>query len=475
MSLLNKSPIWLSLFGLYFAVQATLRILLGDRLNIDEAEAFLWAQGWSWGYGPQPPLYIWLQRLVFLLTGPSVAGLAILKALTLWATFALSFALMRRWVPPTRIWMAGLATLMLFWLPELVWESQRIRTHNVTVTIAALAFFWALLRLRERPSLGNYAALGLIAGLGLLTKWSFAPLLLAGFGSLLLSAGGRRLLRDRKALLWLVLPLAICLPTFSWIARHAAVALASADKLDFEGGQGPLVSSGLFLTSTATSVLTFLALPVLVLGAFALSTLHKPTRHDAGESGPLRRTEQGVVLGIVGLTLMLILAGGLLSGATELRLRWLLPILVILVPMAALWVLDRLGRRRRIGLVAATLCLPVLLCVAMGVMLKTDPPFKSLDLDGLQEALAAENLTGTVLAKEIIAGNMALRFPELTWHDPATQLVRPCPEGPFWLLGLAEDPAVMAYLEFCQRRPSPMDAIALPHDHAFTLYQALPH
>ncbi|MBD3788635.1 MAG: hypothetical protein IE922_17050, partial [Sphingomonadales bacterium] len=99
--LLTARPgFWLALFAAYFAAQAALRVTLGDRVNIDEAEALLWAQRLDWGYGPQPPLYIWAQSAVFALTGPGVLGLAVLKALVLWGIAACGFTLARRWVGP---------------------------------------------------------------------------------------------------------------------------------------------------------------------------------------------------------------------------------------------------------------------------------------------------------------------------------------------------------------------------------------
>ena len=49
----------------YFLFQALYRRLLGGGLLIDEAQMLLWSREPLGGYGPQPPLYSWLQFAAF--------------------------------------------------------------------------------------------------------------------------------------------------------------------------------------------------------------------------------------------------------------------------------------------------------------------------------------------------------------------------------------------------------------------------
>ncbi len=47
--------------GGYFLCHIGLRLLAGGALGLDEAEILLDARYLAWGYGPQFPLYAWLQ------------------------------------------------------------------------------------------------------------------------------------------------------------------------------------------------------------------------------------------------------------------------------------------------------------------------------------------------------------------------------------------------------------------------------
>src|SRR5262245_33965904 len=63
----------------YFAGHVVLRLLLSNSLVFDESEQVLMSQAWRLGYGPQPPLYTWLQTAVFSVLGVNVFALTIVK------------------------------------------------------------------------------------------------------------------------------------------------------------------------------------------------------------------------------------------------------------------------------------------------------------------------------------------------------------------------------------------------------------
>ena len=62
---------WVPLgLALYFGLHLISRVLVSPSLELDEAEQLLYLQALSLGYGFQPPLYTWLQALVFAFIGP---------------------------------------------------------------------------------------------------------------------------------------------------------------------------------------------------------------------------------------------------------------------------------------------------------------------------------------------------------------------------------------------------------------------
>ena len=75
----ERCAIWL-LGGLllYFSLQMVMRLFTSQSAELDEAEQLLWTQDLRWGYGPQPPLYSWLQWVLFEVFGVSILALALL-------------------------------------------------------------------------------------------------------------------------------------------------------------------------------------------------------------------------------------------------------------------------------------------------------------------------------------------------------------------------------------------------------------
>ena len=69
--------------GLLFLVCAHIvsRVAISSGMKWDESEQILWAQSLALGYGPQPPLYTWMQWAICQVLGPSVLALAVLPAL----------------------------------------------------------------------------------------------------------------------------------------------------------------------------------------------------------------------------------------------------------------------------------------------------------------------------------------------------------------------------------------------------------
>jgi len=226
----NLTLFLLACYGLHVAI----RVALSPSADLDESEQLLLSQTLGWGYGPQPPLYTWIQAAVFSINGPSIAGLALFKNLLLLGT-----ALVIYW---TGRLMTGrhdyglAAAFSLFFLPQFCWESQRDLTHSVLasgVSAATLLCWW---QTHKTGRLGWYVALGLCAGLGLLSKYNFALLFVSLFIATLSLRETRAMVLDRRMLLSLAIMSVLITPNALWLWQHQGLALATTTKFDIQAG-----------------------------------------------------------------------------------------------------------------------------------------------------------------------------------------------------------------------------------------------
>jgi 4-amino-4-deoxy-L-arabinose transferase-like glycosyltransferase len=419
----ERPAVWLGLFAFYFSAHALIRIAQGWPVNIDEAEALLWAQRLDWGYGPQPPLYIWAQAAVFGLTGPGVTGLAVLKALTLLGIYAAVFSLLRGWLGVSA---AGLATLTLLWIPELGWESQRIRTHNVLATLIAAQLSVYMVKCGRGPRIGapEGLILGLLIGAGLLAKWNFLFVPAALLGALWVWPEARpHVLRPALALAPAIAA-AMVLPTLLWMLDNADVAFASAPKLGIGAEGGRAAQAASFSFSAARALIGISALPVLVLALFALFARRTALQH--GMMPPLG--EVRFLLVAAGGAVSLFLVAGLAVGATQVTTRWLMPFLVLAAPATAALLVPRLGARARLAWCLFSVALA--LSYLAGISLKTrriDPHLAA----EIQEAVLAipEGVGGAITADVVVAANAGLLRHDMSFADVPLALAAPCGAG----------------------------------------------
>lgn len=401
---------WL-IFGLflYFSLQALIRATGAAALELDESELAVVGQWWLIGYNNQPPLYVWLQAVAFRVLGLDLAALSVLKNALLFTTYLFTFLAARRLLhEPMR---AILATLSLLLIAQLAWEAQRDLSHSVMVTTVAAASFYALLRWYARPSTAGYLLLGVLLGLGLLSKYNYVLFAGAVLLTLLTVRRGRALLFDPRLLLTLLVASALVAPHLVWLMGDPGLIAALPHKLDF--GQRTWLVSG--LGSTLVAMVDFLApwwvIMLLVFRLDFLRAIAMPQDSDLGF--PLRR-----YLG----ALLLLLAVLLLLGASHFKARWMLP-LVLVAPIYVFGTMatSALTRVRVRAYIATALIAAALVLSVMGWRLHDWP------VPAGRQALAEHFDTvaekareigfeqGLIISERLLdAGNLRLRFPDST-------------------------------------------------------------
>ncbi len=393
--------------AIYFVVQIIVRTLISTSTHLDESEQLILTQKWALGYGPQPPLYTWIQKLFFRAFGLSIFSLALLKNLLLFLIYALAYW-NARFI--TRSHPCGLvaAASMLF-IPQISWEAQRDLTHSVLACVFALAAFALFCRAVEFRRRSDYLAFGICIGLGSLSKYNF----LLSLGGLLLAALTVKNLRgailNRKMLMAAVIGVMIFLPHGVWMVDHWQVASSSSSKFAVQ-------NSGHWVGTTARGLINLLVasvgfvLPVVGILGFVFFRARKspveiPIRADFV---PLLTRMLAIIMTLVALCVILF-------HITNFRGRWFQAILVVVPILLATQVRPRLETSRLKWLVGCSLFVAGVVLVLLpgrivfGERLRHEEPlhfpYAALAAQ-MKDSLKPE--TVVVTQDHVLAGNLRL-------------------------------------------------------------------
>lgn len=393
----------------YFLLQVMLRVSSPAVLDLDESESILRSQQLQLGYGSQPPLYFWLQWLMFSLFGTNVLALSVQKNLLLFCTYLAMFYTARALVGMRGAIMVA-ASLILF--PQIGWESQRDLTHSVLMTCMAALTLWCYVGLLRNPGALRYCLFGLLIGLGLQSKYNFALFALGLAAASLLVPEHRQAVWNRKV--WLsVATLMLCLaPHGLWLLDHLDLATgATGEKMHGQdAGYARNVARGLGSMASAT----FLYVTPLWMVYGWIYWRHRDRRRDhmrAARATPQARLFLRFYLAAFACVTVLVLSGEV----TKIKDRWMQPIL-FLSPLAFFAVFPSFARRAVCRSVLWTAGVFAVLILA-GLSARahwgknTRAPFDELSAQLVRRFPQAK----TLLASELTtAGNLRLHHPAWT-------------------------------------------------------------
>jgi 4-amino-4-deoxy-L-arabinose transferase-like glycosyltransferase len=187
---------------------------MGVTLYVDEAQYWTWAQHLDWGYFSKPPGVAALIALSTALFGDGLLGVKALGMLCYPLAAAACWAIAHRLYDARVAFWSALAVLTL---PIFAWLGIFVSTDALLTLLWTLAL-WAYLRALDRDAWGDWLLLGVICGLGLLSKYTMAAWLGAAFLHLL--AFHRARLASPKPWLAAALALAILAPNLWWNVTH---------------------------------------------------------------------------------------------------------------------------------------------------------------------------------------------------------------------------------------------------------------
>ncbi|HLF59326.1 MAG TPA: glycosyltransferase family 39 protein [Alphaproteobacteria bacterium] len=410
---LVRWPGFLALLACYIALHFALRLALSPTVGVDDVAEGLFAQSLQWTYYPrQPPLYTWLLWGSFRLFGVTVAALAFLKYALVALGYLFFYLSARRMFADRRI--ALLAALSPSLIYAVGYGVHLGFTNTVLLTAACAATFYVLLRVIQDGRTGDYVALGVAIGIGLLSKWGYPAFIGALSVAALMQEPSRRSLRDPRILLTLIVTAALVTPYFLW-GFHSSAVHNVFNGVMRRGGQAPYfagVATG--LQTLAIAITMFLA--PLWLIALAIFPKALAARRHAARPGGLdsRRLLEHFFLAM----LVIVLAGVFIAGITFYKSRWMHPVL-ILFPLYFFCLVEDAGfSPRRLRVFVAVLAVAAVAVIAARLLQDVGgPPFcgKCRMLRPYPE-LAREIESrgfsgGTIVAgDEHIAGNFRVAF-----------------------------------------------------------------
>lgn len=227
----KQLAVWL---GLYLLLHATIRLLLSNTIQLDDAEQVVLGQELALGYDiPQPPLYTWIYWSLSRLLGAGLPTLTLIKYTMIATMFVVLWRIACLLFEQT-LWRVAVVLSYLL-LQVFAWQMHVGFTHTVLMMLACAMTFHGFLLLGRPTNWLTVCYLALAITMGLLAKYGYHLYLLALLAAGLSDGSWRGVLLKPKPLLALAIALVLASPYHVWLYQHRDwVAQAVANKFHGE-------------------------------------------------------------------------------------------------------------------------------------------------------------------------------------------------------------------------------------------------
>ncbi len=451
------------LAALYVLAWSLLPPLLSHSLPLDVVESLSWGREWEWGYYKHPPLSPWVLELSYRAFGR--AGPFLLSQLFIAATLWLVWITGCRLVSRERALLGTLLTMGVAYYTRPALEFN----HNIAQMPLWAAAGYCLLVALQEGRLRHWLLLGIVAGLGLLTKYSVGLLLMA-LALYLLLTPARRVLAGPGPWLALAAMLLVFAPHLHWLRESGWLPMAYVKGRAAVEGAGPIAARLDALSFLATQALNHLPLALIVLAA-----LWNTRRQRAADAPPgawrLQARMPGYLLVLALGPCLLACALGIVLGL-RLRDMWGVPMWVYSGLLVAAWLPEGWLPVLRPRLLRGLAVWLVLVSVLTGLFLaygaqwrkrpaRTDWPQTAVaqQAQALWEAHSRcplDSVSGDYWATGLVAAQLPDRPSVFITGDdrfsPWITLERLQSNGTLWI-GLGDEPPVPALLEELDTTP----------------------
>ncbi len=216
---------YLYIIFIYFTIFLLSRVIIGNALERDEAEQLLLSSTMQLGYSTQPPLYTWIQSIFFKLFNNPILSLSLFKNMLLFFIYFLTHK--TTLILSKNRTTAVIAASSLLLIPSFSWEYQRDLTHSVLVTFFSMLLLFLIVILREKKaSTLDYGILGVVAALGILSKYSFILLIATILVVSIYDSKLRSLIFNKNIFISIFVSLLTISPHSYWVFTHFNTATA---------------------------------------------------------------------------------------------------------------------------------------------------------------------------------------------------------------------------------------------------------
>ncbi len=319
--------------AIYTTIHALTRLFSSGNLGEDDPLDNLLAQTLAAGYNAQHgPLYDWALWLVQQAFGSGLPSFLFLKYALLVGMAGCLFQITRK-LTQSALW-AFIAVESMATVYQIFWRFHEGFTHRVGAMALAVATVWAIFRLLDRPSRGNYLLLATLIGLGLLTEHIYPFALFATLLAAWLQPSVRKTVFSLPMLAALPVTLLIVTPYALWLAADPQRLIALGTDLFPEIPAHSLAGIAGGLRDAFTFPLLVLA-PYIVVLPMVFPTIFRAIFRQSRLrlTDPLTFDPKLFLLHILLIELCgLVLFNGVLYSRANYAVHSILPMLVIAIP-----------------------------------------------------------------------------------------------------------------------------------------------
>jgi hypothetical protein len=256
-----------SILILYCLLHFVVRMLLTPNFTLDESEQILFGQSLEWGYRfRHPPLITWLSWGTLAATGQSRAAFFLLKYALMLGGLLAYFQAGRLVIRDDRL--AGLATFGMLTTITMGYMPHIDLMHTVLLASMLAAYMWADARVIQSGKWLDYILLGIVTGLGILSKYIFVVLPIAMTIGVLFVPRFRARLRLVPLVAALLIAIAIVAPYAYWASAHEYSLFALAQTIT--KSQGPALNFLVWLKGTGNLIVALVGFVVPLIVIFPL-------------------------------------------------------------------------------------------------------------------------------------------------------------------------------------------------------------